>query len=137
MSSQLDLLFQAFGTLRLLPPADLAAAIAALPAVDQTLLPWETWTLIGLTRHRQRQLWVGEIVTTRLHGHLADIAALGAFGHPEQVPQRGPVPGLPEWEYYFHGKGCCLTNRVTGESIDVDFFEDSAEYFDLFFYENY
>jgi hypothetical protein len=38
---------------------------------------------------------------------------------------------LPEWEYYFHGKGCCLTHRVTGEEIDVDFFDDSAEYFDL------
>jgi hypothetical protein len=61
---------------------------------------------------------------------------MGALGHP-QVPQSGPVPGLPEWEYYFHGKGCCLTHRVTGEEIDVDFFDDSAEYFDLWFYENH
>jgi hypothetical protein len=71
-----------------------------------------------------------------LGGSPLEIARLGAFGHPPG-PQQGPVPGLPEWEYYFHGKGCRVTHRVTGEMIDVDFFGDSAEYFDLFFYERH
>jgi hypothetical protein len=62
---------------------------------------------------------------------------MGAFGHPEDIPQSGLVPGLPKWEYYFHGRGCCLTNRISGEAIDVDFYDDSADYFDLFFYLNY
>jgi hypothetical protein len=49
------------------------------------------------------------------------------LGHPEGVPQSGPVPGLPEWEYYFHGRGCSLTHKVEGDEIDVDFWDDSAE----------
>jgi hypothetical protein len=60
-----------------------------------------------------------------------------ALGHPQGWPGQGTVPGLPEWEYFFHGKGCCLTHKVSGEEIDVDFFGDSAEYFDLFFYQQY
>jgi hypothetical protein len=92
--------------------------------------------MIGLVRHRKRQLWVAEVVRNRLGGSLTDLARLGALGHP-QGPQSGTVPGLPEWEYYFHGKGCCLTHKVTGDRIDVDFWEDSAEYFDTFFYTNY
>jgi hypothetical protein len=47
------------------------------------------------------------------------------------------VPGLTDWEYYFHGVGCCLTRRADGEAIDVDFHDGSAEYFDLFFYRNF
>jgi len=37
-------------------------------------------------------------------------------------------------EYYFHGCGCCLTHRTTGESIDVDFFDDTGDWVDTFFY---
>jgi len=44
---------------------------------------------------------------------------------------------MPEWEYYFHGRGCCISHKVDGDEIDVDFFDDSADYFDTFFYENY
>ena len=53
--------------------------------------------------------------------------------HPEGVPQSGPVPGLSEWEYYFHGRGCCPTHEVNGGAIDVDFWDHSAEYFDTYF----
>jgi hypothetical protein len=136
MESEFDSLFRALVEARGPQPPDLTAAVRALPAVGLLPLPWETWTLLGLVRHRRRQLWVGEIVTDRLGGDRLELARMGAFGHP-QVPQSGPVPGLPEWEYYFHGRGCCLTNRVTAEEVDVDFFDDSAEYFDLWFYENY
>jgi hypothetical protein len=135
MTTPLDSLFRALGRASV-PPADLAAAVHALPAVGELLSPWETWTLFGLVRHRQRQLWVGEVVTTLLGGSLLEIGRMGAFGHPP-VPQIGPLPGQPEWEYYFHGKGCRVTHRVTREVIDVDFFSDSAEYFDLFFYERH
>jgi hypothetical protein len=44
---------------------------------------------------------------------------------------------MPEWEYYFHGRGCCVTHKVEGGRIDVDFFGDTAEYFDTVFYKNY
>ena len=44
---------------------------------------------------------------------------------------------MPEWEYYFHGRGCCLSHKVDGDAIDVDFYDDSADYFDTFFYKNY
>jgi hypothetical protein len=93
--------------------------------------------LIGLVRHRERQLWVADLIRTRLRGAPADLAAIGALGHPQGVPQSGPVPGMPEWEYYFHGRGCCLRHKVEGDEIDVDFWDDSAEYFDTFFYTRY
>lgn len=101
-----------------------------------SLSPWGVWTLFSLVRHHQRQEFVAEVVRTRLNGDLQQIADKGAFGHPEG-PQRGPVPGLVEWEYYFHGRGCCLTYRATGESIDVDFWDDTADWFDPWFYVHY
>jgi hypothetical protein len=110
------------------------AAWESLPAPGRLPPPWLTWTLIALVRHRRRQLRVGEVVRDRLDGDLGRLAACGALGHPEERPQHGPVPGLPEWEYYFHGIGCCLTHRVTGEAIDVNFFGDHAEGFDFYFF---
>ncbi len=96
------------------------------------LSPWDLWTLFYLVRHRKRQEFVAETIRHRLGGKLEMLSGLGAAGHPER-PQSGVVPGLPEWEYYFHGIGCCLTHRMTGEGIDVDFFDATAEWFDLFF----
>jgi hypothetical protein len=119
------------------PPGDLATALRALPVVGQPPSPWMTWTLIGLVRHRRRQLWVAGVVVARLGGDLERIALWGAMGHPRDVSQSGLVPGLTEWEYFFHGKGCCLTHRGTGEAIDVDFFGPTGEYFDIFFYLRY
>jgi hypothetical protein len=136
MKEEFQPLFHALGETHRAEPLDLATALEALPAVGRLPSPWETWTLIGLIRHRRRQLWVGDVITARLGADLLELAEMGALGHPP-VHQSGPVPGLPEWEYYFHGIGCCLTHRVTGEAIDVDFFEESAEYFDLWFYQNH
>jgi hypothetical protein len=116
------------------PPPDLTAFLERLPEPGALPSPWETWTLIGLVRHRERQLWVADIMRTRLRGDPSALAALGALGHPEGVEQSGSVPGMPEWEYYFHGRGCCLTHKVNGDAIDVDFWDDSAEYFDTYFY---
>ena len=93
-----DPLWPAFQQALREPPGDLATAIGALPEVGCLPSPWLTWTLIGLVRHRRRQLWVAEIVATKLGGHLEAIAAMGAFGHPPDIPQRGLVPGLIEWE---------------------------------------
>jgi hypothetical protein len=132
-----DLLYRAFDRAGAAAPGDLRAAVGKLPAAGALPSPWETWALIGLVRHRRRQLWVGEVVSTRLDGDMSDLARLGSLGHPQSRPGQGTVPGLPEWEYYFHGIGCCLSHKVTGEEIDVDFFDDSAEYFDVFFYEKY
>lgn len=119
------------------PPADLVSALRELPEPEATLSPWEAWTLIGLVRHRKRQWWVAEIIRHRLRGSLTKLRTSMAFGHPEGIPWSGPVPGLPDWEYRFHGRGCCLSHKVDGDCIDVDFFEDSAEYFCTWFYEAY
>ena len=43
---------------------------------------------------------------------------------------------MPEWEYNFHGRGCCISHNVNGDAIDVDFFDDSADYFDTFLYKS-
>lgn len=113
------------------------AAWTSLPSPGELPPPWLIWTLIALVRHRERQLWVGGVVRARLDGDLLHIARAGALGHPEGRAQRGPVPGLPEWEYFFHGIGCCLTHRVAGEEIDVNFFGDHAEGFDFYFFLHY
>ncbi|MHC5538208.1 DUF6896 domain-containing protein [Singulisphaera rosea] len=137
MGHQLDALLGAFARAGEPEPGDLAASIRGLPDPGVLPSPWEVWALIGLVRHRERQLWVAEIIRTRLHGAPSDLAAMGVLGHPDGMPQSGPVPGLPEWEYFFHGQGCCLSHKVEGQSIDVDFWDDSSEYFDTFFYKNY
>jgi len=97
------------------------------------LSAWEAWTLLCLVRHRERQQFVADTVVGRLDGSLEALARAGALGHPER-PQAGVVPGDDEWEYYFHGRGCCLTHRHTGEAIDVDFFDNSADWTDPFFF---
>ena len=118
------------------PPGDLVKFIQECPKPGEFPTPWESWTLIGLIRHRTRQLWVQEIIKTRLSGDIETISVLGALGHPTEIAPSGSVPGMPEWEYDFHGRGCCLTH-VTSERIDVDFLDNSAEYFDFYFYTAY
>lgn len=100
------------------------------------MTPWQAWTLLGLVRHRGRQQFVADVVRFRLNANLDSLARAGALGHPDG-PQQGVVPGLSVWEYYFHGRGCCLTHRMSGEAIDVDFYDASADWFDEFFYLNY
>jgi hypothetical protein len=119
------------------PSHDLTAVIRAGPEAGHLPSPWAVWMLFGLVRHRRRQLWVAEVVVERLGGDLDALATMGAFGHPADSPQSGLVPGITEWEYFFHGKGCCLTHRGSGQTIDVDFFEPTGEYFDVFFYLRY
>ncbi|TMQ33381.1 MAG: hypothetical protein E6K70_13390 [Planctomycetota bacterium] len=137
MDAHLDALLAAIVCLKEPEPADLVSCLRGMPELGLLPSPWDTWTLIGLTRHRERQFWVAEIIRNRLRGAPADLAAIGAFGQPDGVPQSGPVPGMPEWEYYFHGRGCCISHKVDGDAIDVDFWDDSADYFDTFFYKNY
>lgn len=137
MDAHFDALLEAFGRLREPEPDDEISLLQRLPDPGVLPSPWETWTLICLTRHRKRQLWVAEIIRTRLRGAPVDLATLGALGQPEGVAQSGPVPGMPEWEYYFHGRGCCISHKVDGAAVDVDFWDDTADYFDTFFYANY
>jgi hypothetical protein len=137
MSAPLDRLLAALDRLREPEPENLVSSLRGLPEVAILPSPWDTWTLIGLTRHRERQWWVADIIRTRLQGDVNRLATFGALGHPDGVPQRGTVPGLPEWEYFFHGRGCCLTHKIDGDAIDVDFWNESADYFDTFFYIHY
>jgi hypothetical protein len=137
MDARITRLLDAFSRAQGEPPSDVGGFLRSLPEVGELPSPWETWTLIGLVRHRVRQWWVHEIIRTRLQGDPSTLARLGSMGHPDDVPQNGSVPGLPEWEYFFHGIGCCLTHKVTGEQIDVNFWGDTAEHFDVFFYTNY
>jgi hypothetical protein len=132
-----DPLWRAFQQARREPAGDLASSLRALPEVGRLPSAWATWTLIGLVRHRRRQLWVARVVASSLGANLKAIARRGALGHPAKITPRGLVPGLTEWEYAFHGRGCCLTHRGTGEAIDVDFFEPTAEFFDVSFYLHY
>src|ERR1700746_1527380 len=107
MDAQLEALLTAFN--RRGEPRDLAALLQNLPGPRALPSPWQTWALIGLVRHRERQLWVADIIRNRLRGAPADLAALGALGHPEAVPPSAPVPGMSEWEYYFHARWTSFT----------------------------
>ena len=126
-------------------PEDLAREIAARiasPAPPDRAPPalpgdaWERRLLVALADHVPRQRWVAGVVEQRLSGSARLLASDGAFGHPEAVPQKGVVPTLPEWSYFFHGCGCCLTHK-DGTSIDVDFDEHGADGIDPFFYAQY
>jgi hypothetical protein len=136
MSVALDLLQKALERIEQAPTVPLLVAIDGIPSPGVGLSPWQTWTLLFLVRQHARQNWVAETIKFRLGADLEAMAQAGAFGHPD-VPQSGLVPGLTEWEYYFHGGGCCLTHRVSGESIDVDFFDDSGDWFDPYFLTTY
>ena len=97
------------------------------------LSPWETWTLLCLVRHHARQEFVGQIVRDRLDAEAQAMAAVGALGHPDR-PQQGVVPGMLDWEYFFHGRGCCVTHRVRGDAIDVDFYDSTTDWVDPWFF---
>lgn len=119
------------------PPDDLARWLASHEPIDRWPCdPWDRWLLIALHRHLPRQAFVAEVVRDRLSGSLGEIAQYGALEHPQHLEQEGPVPDLPEWRYYFHGMGCCLTHE-DGTSIDVDFDEHGATSIDPYFYSQY
>lgn len=101
-----------------------------------SLAPWALWTLLILVRHHRRQQFVADTARLQLGADLQTLAAAGAMGHPP-IAQQGLVPGLTDWEYYFHGRGCRLTQRITGEAIDVDFYDDTGDWFDDYFFVNY
>src|SRR5579883_2543516 len=100
MDAKIDRLLDAFRRAGDGPPHDLAAFVRELPEPGALPSPWETWTLIGLVRHRERQLWVADVIRTRLGGNFGNLAGFCSTGHPAGVPRSGSVPGLPEWEYY-------------------------------------
>ncbi|HQU47459.1 MAG TPA: hypothetical protein PK867_31940, partial [Pirellulales bacterium] len=110
---------------------------ATLPKASPVLSPWAFWLLVALVQQRRRQRWVADVVRNHLQGDPEALATAGALGQPEEISQQGIVPGMPEWEYRFHGRGCSLTHRITGESIDVDFYDEEGEWFDGWFYCRY
>jgi hypothetical protein len=99
--------------------------------------PLEVYLLVSLLKHERRQRWVGLIVESRLSAEGEKLGRFGAFGHPEGIDQKGPVPGEDDWSYFFHGRGCCLTH-TDGTAIDVDFADDgSTQEIDPYFYLQY
>jgi hypothetical protein len=92
---------------------------------------------VALHAHLPRQQWVEEVITRHLSASPAQLATDGAFGHPDSIPHQGTVPTLPEWQYRFHGCGCCLTH-ADGTCIDVDIDpEHEASAIDPYFYSAY
>ncbi|WP_146405647.1 DUF6896 domain-containing protein [Allorhodopirellula heiligendammensis] len=100
------------------------------------LSPWEGWLVLCLIRHRGRQQFLLENMRARLDGEPEVIARAGYLGHPDR-PRVGLVPGDTDWEYRFHGRGCSMTHRVTGEDIDVDLHDETADWIGRYFFEKY
>lgn len=97
---------------------------------------WDRWVLVAIHRHAVRQRFVEDVVRERLGGSPNAIATGGAFEHPEHLPGAGPVPGLPQWHYRFHGIGCCLTH-ADGTTLDVDFDEHGSRSVDPWFFQSF
>lgn len=93
------------------------------------LPPWQAWTLLALIRQRARQEFMATVIRNELISNLESLADRRTDGAPE-----GVVPNHPDWEFCFHGTGCCFTHRITGESINVDFIDDSADWVNQFFF---
>jgi len=72
----------------------------------------------------------------RLGGDANELAHRGSLGHPDG-PTVGLVPRDTEWEYRFHGRGCAMTNRLSGEYLDVDFLDETADWITPYFCVNY
>jgi hypothetical protein len=87
---------------------------------DDIPSPWVTWTLILSICQAARQRWAAEVVRDRLGVDPEKLADHDVQGHPTYQPNEGGVPGLPEWEYHFHGRTCYLRNPLTGEVIYLD-----------------
>ncbi|MEQ9379895.1 MAG: hypothetical protein RJP95_03475, partial [Pirellulales bacterium] len=97
-----------------------------------SLKPWAIWTLFGLVRHCGQQQFVDHVVATLRTAAQTNIPTMGAVEY-QGIPPKGIVRGFQDWEYYFHGKGCCLTRRSTGEPIEVNF-DSTDNWFDQFGY---
>lgn len=137
MKNKLANLLDALEGLNKKQPQNLERYLSDLPIPDNLPSAWAAWTLITLVRHRKRQYWVEEILRTRLGGSPIKLAQMGYSGHPKHIPPSGTVPDMPEWEYDLHGNGCCITNKTDGQSIDVDFWDETPEYFSWYFFECY
>jgi hypothetical protein len=72
MDVRFDLLLAAFARSAEPAPAELISSLGRLPEPSAMPSPWETWPLVGLFRHRKRQLGVADIIRNRLHGILID-----------------------------------------------------------------
>lgn len=92
--------------------------------------------LCAAFQHIDKQRWVASVVADILNTDLAELGRLGGFSHPDNAPQKGKVPGLNGWSYYFHGCGCCLTHD-DGTEVDVDFPEGRYDIIDPYFFGNY
>lgn len=103
-----------------------------------TLSEREAWTLIGLVLHSKRQLLVHFILREKLRVdcHLPG-KGLPIGGRVLGKPQSGQIPDCPDWSYFFHGIGICLSNRLTGERIDVDFHEGGVDFIDFHYFWDY
>lgn len=101
-----------------------------------SLSPWSVWLLLSLVLHRDRQQFVLESMQFRLGGDANELAHRGSLGHPDG-PTVGLVPRDTQWEYRFHGRGCAMTNRLSGEYLDVDFLDETADWITPYFYVNY
>jgi len=79
---------------------------------------WLGWILVCLCRQRSRQSWLRWVAETRLE---------------DVDDDEGPVPGLPEWSYEYHGQGLCLSGPGN-EHLDVDFHDAQCATIDPFFF---
>lgn len=80
--------------------------------------PWMSWLLICLCRQLERQEW---------------LKAIDLRIREQEHEQTGIVPDLPEWKFFYHGMGLCLSGP-NNEILDVDFHENDVQTVDPYFF---
>jgi hypothetical protein len=90
--------------------------------------PLAAWVVLEVVLHEERQKWVTRVARTELADRFEDLSGID----PLDAFHDGIVPGMPEWNYTIRDGYCCLTDRVSGQTIQVnldDPGEINSEYF--------
>jgi hypothetical protein len=102
-------------------PADLSSFVESAPPIGTLPPPQLTWTLIGLTRYRQRKRWAWETLTNHLEADMRRRPQSGlTLERLLEKNVHGIVPGLSEWEFELDGNASFMIHRVSGERIHID-----------------
>ena len=116
-SESIDNLLAAFDHVDSGAPDDLDEYVRQRLSANNLPSPWVTWTLVGLSQYRRRQLWAREIAFHRLMSEIPE------FRMALETDQylKGFVPDHPEWTFQLTcvESSLDLHNRVTGEVITV------------------
>jgi len=101
----------------------LQAEIAQAPEPIVLPVPQITWTLLALAHYLHRKLWAWRTLAGEVLPEVRGREYRGIGGcRTLQRRECGIVPGTQEWNYTLAGENSCLTNRATGECLQINLY---------------